>query len=547
MSLFAYAAVMIWIGVLPLLFNSMPKRRALLINFIGGFLFLPELHDVVSSGEALPAFDIRPFFFTKTNAMCYGFVLAVLLYDSKRLLAFRPKWFDVPMMIWCVIPFFSGMANTDDLGPRQDLTGTTLIWAIVAAKQQALAWGVPYLAGRLYFDDWEGLREMTVGLLAGGMIYAVLCGVEHIISPQLHSLVWGFHAHDFSQTLRPGLGGVLRYRPTVFMEHGLMVAMWMVAACLLAVWVWWAKTLDRMPKVGPIPSMPMGAAVVVLLVAAVCMNSAGAFGLGIVGAGVLFAACVMRWPVAFLGLLAIGPLYVGGRVLVSLNEPPTGWLQAQFDENSTRELEARMMSKRLFSWAPITGAQVEEKMTETYGKDRAESMFFRFKQEDKLMEKALLRPWFGWGGQARGHILDPATGKDVSITDGYWILTLGNRGFIGLGSLCLAILLPAVRFAFYHPQRQWTLPAVAPAAAIAVILVLSLIDDLSNAMINPLFILASGALASVTGTPLPGSGRTAVRRPQETAQQIEPAEELPEPAVQRPGVLNRRRPTTRPR
>ncbi|MBV5327317.1 MAG: hypothetical protein JZU65_06720, partial [Chlorobium sp.] len=83
-------------------------------------------------------------------------------------------------------------------------------------------WGVPFLAGRIYFKDESTIKDLHRGIIIGGLIYMVLCLYEIRMSPQLNNMLYGFFPHSWVQHLRYG-----GFRPIVFMQHGLMVALWM--------------------------------------------------------------------------------------------------------------------------------------------------------------------------------------------------------------------------------------------------------------------------------------------------------------------------------
>jgi tetratricopeptide (TPR) repeat protein len=83
----------------------------------------------------------------------------------------------------------------------------------------------------------------------------------------------------------------------------------------------------------------------------------------------------------------------------------------------------------------------------------------------------------------------------TTICDGYWIIIFGQSGLIGLSSLIAMHLLPIVMLMRRHPVSTWTQPDVAPAAALAVLIALVMIDDLSNAMLNPIYALIIGGLS----------------------------------------------------
>ena len=67
-----------------------------------------------------------------------------------------------------------------------------------------------------------------------------LCLYEIRMSPQLHYLVYGFYPSFFGMSVR--FGG---YRPTVFLQHGLAVGMWMTSASLVGVWLWYSRASRR--------------------------------------------------------------------------------------------------------------------------------------------------------------------------------------------------------------------------------------------------------------------------------------------------------------
>jgi len=59
-------------------------------------------------------------------------------------------------------------------------------------------------------------------------------------SPLLHKRLYGFVQHDLSQTKRWG-----GFRPMVFMQSGLALAMFMTTACAAGMWMWWNGTVKK--------------------------------------------------------------------------------------------------------------------------------------------------------------------------------------------------------------------------------------------------------------------------------------------------------------
>ena len=141
-------------------------------------------------------------------------------------------------------------------------------------------------------------------------------------------------------------------------------------------------------------------------------------------------------------------------------------------------------------------------MTENMAKineDRAESLQFRLDNETILVEKAMVRPVFGWAGWGRSRVYNDL-GEDISTTDGLWIITLGQYGLFGLSMLVLSILGPGMYFVFTVPPEKWRTPEYAPMAALSILLGLYMVDNLLNAMVNPIFILTAGSLAGVAAS-----------------------------------------------
>ena len=408
----------------------LPPRRAVLVATIVGFLLLP-----VFEGTAYEAPLLR------TKSMLVGGVvlLGAGVADWRRLRRFRPGLLDLPMALLCLAPVATSLSN--DLGLYDGLQG---------AFEMAMSWGAPYLLGRLYLGDPAGLRALATAVVVGAMAYVPLCLWEVRMSPQLHHDLYGFRPHaGFIQTVR--FGG---YRPSVFMDHGLMVGMFMAGGALLAVWLW--RTGARRAILG----VPTGWIAVVLVGTSILTKSVGAILLLVAGLAVLVLSSRLRTAVLVLALAAVPPVYVGARL--------SGW--------SAREL------------VDLAGDVINA--------DRAQSVEFRIQNEDMLAEKAMERPWLGWGRWGRGRVYNES-GKDISTTDGAWIIALSGGGLLALASRLLVVLLPALAVLRVIPVRRWRDPRLAATAALLVWLLLWGVDNLANSMLSPLFPLAAGALGTL--------------------------------------------------
>ena len=121
------------------------------------------------------------------------------------------------------------------------------------------------------------------------------------------------------------------------------------------------------------------------------------------------------------------------------------------------------------------------------------------RDEARCIGRALESPIFGWGGWGRARVYDDE-GRDVTVTDGLWIIAFGDRGMVGLVALGGALAQPALRMLRRYPPRLWASAPYGVGAVLAVNLALFFIDGIANAMINPVFLLSAGGLNGLIGT-----------------------------------------------
>jgi hypothetical protein len=212
-NVFATIAMFGWVPLTVVFFALFPARRAVMLTYVGAWLFLPES---VMNIKGLPAY-------TKISAAGYGFLLGVLLFDLGRLLGLRPRLYDLPIVIWWLMPCFSSMVN-----------GFGVYDALSEVFRTGVIWLLPYLAGRMYFSSAEGMYELARGIFIGCLIYVPLCLWEVRFSPQLHRMVFGFEQTKFINQVRTGGG----FRPMVFMHGGLPLTMFLGTGLILGIGLW---------------------------------------------------------------------------------------------------------------------------------------------------------------------------------------------------------------------------------------------------------------------------------------------------------------------
>ena len=435
-SFLGLAVLFAWVPLIFLMFALLPPRRAVIAAFVIGYLFLPEQS---FKFQTMP--DVG-----KVSLTEFGVILASFVFDGGRLLAVRPRWIDLACAVLMTSPIATSLAN-----------GLGLMDGFAASLSIVFTWGLAYWIGRAYFTDWSAIRELSMGIILGGLAYVPFCWWEIRMSPELHGKLYGLTFASFrNDTYLFGVR-LYGYRPNLFLTDGLRVTMFMGVSAVLAFWAWMTGSPKRLFYV------PMWAIALVLVFTAFFCKALGGVLLMAVGIVVL---ALTRWPktrLPALLLILAAPTYMAVR--------------------STGDFTGNFLIETANVLSPT----------------RANSLEFRLTNENMLAAKALQRPMLGWGGWNRSHVFDWFDQRDLTIADGLWIIVLGQFGFIGLGAFTMMTSGSAVLLWRRIPARFWTDPACAAAVALAMVVAMYMVDSLFNATFNPVASLAAGAVASIAG------------------------------------------------
>jgi hypothetical protein len=140
--------------------------------------------------------------------------------------------------------------------------------------------------------------------------------------------------------------------------------------------------------------------------------------------------------------------------------------------------------------------------------DRRGSLAFRFANEDLLLAHARERLLFGWGTYGRNRVFD-AAGRDISVTDGFWIIILGIAGLVGF-LVAFGVLLWPVIWARRRLRNHGDDQDKRHLAGLALILALTAVDLIPNGLWCYYPYLFAGALMRRLRE-LPPTGVTAGR------------------------------------
>ena len=443
MSAQARLILLLWLPIVFVILISFKPRTAIIISYIVGILFLPKSVGINVPGLATYAEDKAT-----SYAILVGlfFLTARGMVSSKSLIEYTPKWLDLPVILAFVVsPMASSLSN--DLGAND---------AIKEAAEVVFLLGVPYFLGRIYINNLSGIRELSINIIKGGIIYIPLCLYEIRSGPFLHSSIYGYFAHSSGIFQAMRWGG---WRPMVFMQHGLVLAMWMTSSTIIAVWLWKTKTFKTIWQI------PKTWIVAALLVAMVLIKSTGAYGYIVFIIISILVARLFKLNITIWLLIFLIVFYLGGRVSGRLSEKAISSLSASI-----------------------------------FPEDRSQSLVFRLDNEEILTYKALQRPIFGWGGWGRSRVSREnwdGGQVDASVVDSFWVYTLGTGGLFGLITLYLFLLMPVVLFLLRYPVITWFEANIAPAAALMAVLVVFTWDTMFNAAVLAIFPLICGSLSSI--------------------------------------------------
>lgn len=429
----AALALLTWPLVVIWLFRTRPVGKALLLSILGAYMLLPV--GTALKIQGIPAFD-------KISIPNLAALVGCMIVARRFRLWNRLGLPEILLFIFIVGPLVTAQLNPDPIviGGLW-LPGESAYDGVSAIAFQFL-FILPFFLGRQVLRSAEDTVEIMRLLVLAGLIYSIPIFVELRMSPQLHNWVYGYHAHLFAQQIRDG-----GYRPTVFMGHGLIVSFFIMTAVVAAAALWRARiSVTRFP--------PAGVTAYLYAILVLCKSSA-ALVYGTV------TAFLVRW--------------MGPRTQIRIAILLAGVALLFPVLRATDVFPAKALVEFATSINP----------------ERAVSLSQRFENEDRLLKRAMERPVFGWGRWGRSRVYDEY-GKDISVTDGRWVITFGLFGVFGyiaeFGLLFLSVLRASSAMRNANETDQIFL------AALALIVAIMMIDQLPNSSLGPWGWLITGAL-----------------------------------------------------
>jgi hypothetical protein len=427
-----------WVPISLFIYWRYPLRVAILVNFIAGWALLPSAAYAPTAdafpywilGTCLPSIH----FFTKATVTGMTCLLGILLFDRKVFRRFQLGFWDLPMLVWCAVPLLAALANSQALSV-----------AICNELYQILAWGVPYLMGRLYFADVESWKLTAKAFVIAGMAYVPICLIEIYTGPQFYARLYGYQPYRWIGAQR-----YMGFRPIGFLEDGNQLGIWMAISALIAIWLWRRHIVDRL--LGISIYWVSGTLVCVTLLC----QSAGS---------IVLLLCLLPFvwfrksnlPRAFIGLVVLVVFGLMALRLANVVSLQTLVKQNAFARSTANSLRA--IQRGSFGW--------------------------RLSQDEKYVGLALEQPLLGYGEWDwwKGGSTRPW---------GLWLLTFGMYGLAGLIALECIQLVPVARI-LWAPRPDSDPSKFDLRSALAAAILMSAIDNLLNgSMILPLLLVIGG-------------------------------------------------------
>ena len=432
---FAYLVFFSWPIVVLWLLIRYPTKKAIFISIVLTTLLLPSAFS--ADVPLLPPLD-------KDNITGLSLILFLFLM-RKKFRIFQPGLSTI-----LFIGYFIVIAITVELNAipiiiigSKYLPGLTY-HDIFSTIIRLIIYTMPFFLGRYFSTSLKDTEIFFKIMVVMALVYTLPMLFELKMSPQLHNIFYGYQPSQFVQEIRED-----GYRPMVFVGHGLGLAFWM-STCILAA-VALLKNKIRSTILSPVVVVCY---LFVVLIFCKTWSAAAYAVLGMFFILKLRPSTQVKWSFIIAAIVILYPI-------AKVNEV--------------------IPEKEIIS----TISQ--------YNPARAQSLEFRFQNENEMLAHALEKPFFGWGSWGRNRIYSKWDGRDLSVTDGRWITELGTNGWIGF-LFYYAILLTPLYYALKtfkyikEPKDQVYF------AALSIILAICIIDSIPNTGMGPMHLFLAGIL-----------------------------------------------------
>jgi hypothetical protein len=434
---FAYLALLIWPVIALILFSRLPVGQALIWTILGAYLLLPVGAEFKLNG--VPAF----------NKLTIPSLAALVC--SPIFIGRLPKFSrgfgitEILVLALLIGPIITSLLNTDPIRIGGTvLPGSSLYDGLSAAVAQLL-FILPFFLARDFLRSYKDNSDILRIMAVAGSFYAFPMLFEIRMSPELHIWIYGYAPDAFLEQMRGG-----GFRPMVFIGNGLRVAFFAMTTAVAAAALWRTRTRA-------------------------------------------FAFFPSSWITAFLSFVLLLCKTLSAAVYAVTLIPIVRWAKPRIQFRVASLLVIVALVYPLLRAGDMVPTNSVVGAANAVSTDRGESLRTRFENEDRLLDHALKRPWFGWGRFGRERVYANEEGDFKTIEDGQWIIQLGTSGLVGFiaqfGLLAFSVLRAATALKFAQAGRESEY-----LAALGLVVAISIFNLLPNSTYLPWTWLLAGAL-----------------------------------------------------
>ncbi len=452
-STFAYLALYLWPLVVVILFRKRPLDEALAWSIIAGYMLLPRF----------TAFDL-PMLPGWNKALVPSLFAAIMCYVVTRKPAQgapMPRVRDGAtcsgkhefvvrrgrLLFWSLIillfisPIITTLTNAEAIYDGYTYKAGMRLYDGLSLNLDLLVALAPFLLARRYLASAESHVVLLTVFVVAALGYSLLALWEVRMSPQLSKQIYGINIGSFSQQFRYG-----GFRPVIFLFHGIWVAILFALAAIAAMALWREKLGSNQATRWLI------AGIYLCFVVVLCKTVTAFIVVALLVPAIFFFTIRMQMllAAAIAGTVLLFPMLRGADVI------PTDRIHA---------------------------------LVQQVDPNRAASLQVRFDNEDLLLERANRKPLAGWGSWGRNRVRDEK-GRDISITDGYWVIIAGVYGWLGYIAQFGLLGMSTILLAFNRKRLNLS----AATSGLCLVMGGALINLIPNASISPVIWLVAGAL-----------------------------------------------------
>jgi len=347
-------ALLAWIPVSALFMFDQNRARGFSLAVLLGLLLLPEAQEIELPG--IPDID-------KNNVAFIGVLIGSVVFHPRAFDRFTLIVGDLLLLACLMVAFLSAYLNDEALTYCISRTFTFFFGFIL-----------PVLLARIDIGTPGGVRTFLLWMIAASVVYAPFALWEFRMSPQLHTMLYGYFQHVFQQHFRGGF-----WRPIVCFSHALALGRFFAFTAFLAL-LPMRKDLEQL--------------------------------LGPLGRWVFLA------PLGGLLLsMSFGPYLVFAILVAGYFAVQRLWLLAYV-------LPAIAITWLLIAFIGMRPGHAFVEDIATVSAERAASLQYRLDAWQEYKSVIQFRPMFGYGGWGGGRI-------EGRATDSQMLISLLDRGFLG--------------------------------------------------------------------------------------------------------------------